>query len=88
MSTNLVTGKTSFLIAEAGIAILILLIPFALPGLAMNLFRPIEKWAGRLAKRKRLAVLRTLKQSLDWLLRDQHKVALLFEAPEGHPYRW
>jgi hypothetical protein len=57
MSTNLANGDVSFLIVEAGIAVIALLLAFALPALGVRLFEPLEKWAGRFARRKTLAIL-------------------------------
>ena len=57
MATNLASGETSFLIADVGVACLTLLLAFAFPGLGKNLIRPLGRWANRLAKRRRLAIL-------------------------------
>ena len=51
------TGDVAFLIVEVGIAIITLLVAFAFPEIGGGLFAPIEKWAGRLANRPKLAML-------------------------------
>src|SRR6516165_5280739 len=55
--TTAVAGETSFLIADAGTALILFLIAFTLPGVGLDFFRPIERWAGRVGKRRKTAVL-------------------------------
>src|SRR5215471_18419578 len=57
MGANSSTGDVAFLIVEAAIAIITLLVAFALPEFGSRVFVPIEKWTGRLGKRPNLALL-------------------------------
>lgn len=48
--------EVPFLICDAAIALLGLLLAFALPELGRNFLRPVERWAGHLARKQALAV--------------------------------
>ena len=51
-------SPTSFyLILETGIALLVLLSALAMPASATRLFRPVERWGGRLARRRILSLI-------------------------------
>lgn len=57
MNLNATTDEAPLLALNAAIAILGLLLAFALPELGRRFFGPIERWAGRLARKPALAVL-------------------------------
>lgn len=81
MNGNLKTADVSFLIIDAGAAILTLLVAFALPRLGSRFFKSIERWGGRLARKKRLAVL------LVGLSAPLIRLSLLPVAPPPQPER-
>jgi len=51
MHSNIESGNNAFLAAEVGIAIIALLMAFALPGFGKRFFTPIEECIRSLAKR-------------------------------------
>ena len=57
MNLNVAISEVPLLILDAAIAILGLLLAFALPGFGRKFFIPVERWAGSLARKPALAVL-------------------------------
>jgi len=57
MHLNVAIDEAPLLILDAAIALLGLLLAFALPNLGLKFCVPVERWAGRLARRRELAVL-------------------------------
>jgi hypothetical protein len=57
MNLNAAIDEVPFLVLDAAIAILGLLLAFALPHLGQKFFVPIERWAGRLARKRLVTVL-------------------------------
>ena len=57
MNLNVAISEVPLLILDAAIAILGLLLAFALPGFGRKFFVPVERWAGSLARKPALAVL-------------------------------
>ena len=57
MHLNAAIDEVPFLILDAAIAICGLLLAFALPDLGRRFFGPVERWAGRLARKRALTVL-------------------------------
>jgi hypothetical protein len=57
MNLYLTVDSVPLLVLNAAIAIVGLLLAFALPGFGRNFLAPVERWAGRLARRQSLAVL-------------------------------
>jgi len=57
MNLNIAIDETPLLILDSAIALLGLLCAFALPGIGRKLFGPIERWAGRLARKQALSVI-------------------------------
>src|ERR1019366_9847327 len=57
MHSNIESGNNAFLAAEVGVAIIALLMAFALPGLGRGFFAPIEECIRSLARKPILAIL-------------------------------
>ena len=57
MHLNTAMDPAPFLMLDFAVAILGLLLAFALPDFGRKFFSPVERWAGRLARKPALAVL-------------------------------
>src|SRR5205085_3141452 len=57
MNLHFSSVDNSFLILEAGSALLIVLLAFAAPQISGRIIGSIEKWAGRLARKQTAAVI-------------------------------
>src|ERR1019366_2114258 len=79
MNLNVAISEVPLLILDAAIAILGLLLAFALPGFGRKFFIPVERWAGSLARKPALAVL------LVGLSAPSIRLALLPIAPIPQP---